>query len=207
MTLTKGTFMKRVICSIVLCVLSISAFASTIYTYVGPNYSSASGDFTTDMNITGSFEVASPLTMQDSGDIGTLITSYSFTNGIHISGANTRPVGIFSITNVEINAAGNIFEWDISLEGYDFTPNPGNFVGIRTRKNDQAAEEETTAYQCNIGNPFPTNCIALFAAVTTEGQGGGTGTWTITTVPIPAALWLFASALGLLGWGRRKALN
>ncbi len=28
---------------------------------------------------------------------------------------------------------------------------------------------------------------------------------TATVVPVPAAVWLFGSALGLLGWGRRKA--
>jgi hypothetical protein len=27
---------------------------------------------------------------------------------------------------------------------------------------------------------------------------------TLTTVPIPAAVWMFGSALGLLGWMRRK---
>ncbi|TDJ44567.1 MAG: VPLPA-CTERM sorting domain-containing protein [Gammaproteobacteria bacterium] len=26
----------------------------------------------------------------------------------------------------------------------------------------------------------------------------------ITAVPVPAAIWLFASALGLLGWTRRR---
>ena len=32
-----------------------------------------------------------------------------------------------------------------------------------------------------------------------------TFTLTSTVVPVPAAVWLFGSALGLLGWGRRKA--
>jgi hypothetical protein len=29
----------------------------------------------------------------------------------------------------------------------------------------------------------------------------------ITTVPVPAAIWLFGSALGLLGWARRRTIN
>jgi hypothetical protein len=28
---------------------------------------------------------------------------------------------------------------------------------------------------------------------------------TITTVPVPGTIWLFGSALGLLGWMRRRA--
>jgi hypothetical protein len=28
----------------------------------------------------------------------------------------------------------------------------------------------------------------------------------ITTVPVPAAIWLFGSALGLLGWARRRTI-
>ncbi len=37
--------------------------------------------------------------------------------------------------------------------------------------------------------------------------GGTTDDWlvTATLVPVPAAVWLFGSALGLLGWMRRKA--
>ncbi len=33
---------------------------------------------------------------------------------------------------------------------------------------------------------------------------GTPGVWTMTAVPIPAAVWLFGSGLGLLGWMKRK---
>jgi hypothetical protein len=36
--------------------------------------------------------------------------------------------------------------------------------------------------------------------------GPGFDTLTLNTVPVPAAIWLFGSALGLLGWMRRKTL-
>ena len=37
------------------------------------------------------------------------------------------------------------------------------------------------------------------------GDYAGVTTFTVQVVPIPAAVWLFGSALGLLGWLRRKA--
>jgi hypothetical protein len=44
------------------------------------------------------------------------------------------------------------------------------------------------------------------AVIAGSAQGGG---FTIsgTLVPIPAAVWLFGSALGLLGWVRRRAMT
>lgn len=48
------------------------------------------------------------------------------------------------------------------------------------------------------------NTLTLGNATLTSGL-----TWTLTTtpVPVPAAVWLFGSALGLMGWMRRKAAN
>jgi len=43
-----------------------------------------------------------------------------------------------------------------------------------------------------------------FDNATNDAQYSITGQ--LSLVPVPPALWLFASALGLLGWRRRKAL-
>jgi hypothetical protein len=45
---------------------------------------------------------------------------------------------------------------------------------------------------------------SLGSIVLTGYMGGGNSLFSATLVPIPAAVWLFGSALGLLGWKRRK---
>lgn len=60
------------------------------------------------------------------------------------------------------------------------------------------------------GGTFDAQCMngalsggALFTAGVTD---CGRGHWmTLTNAPVPAAVWLFGSALGLLGWVRRRA--
>ncbi|MGI9344536.1 MAG: VPLPA-CTERM sorting domain-containing protein [Gammaproteobacteria bacterium] len=55
----------------------------------------------------------------------------------------------------------------------------------------------TTENGLNIGD---TIVISNITAAVTAGQA-----LTFTVVPVPAAAWLFGSALGLLGWARRRA--
>jgi len=51
------------------------------------------------------------------------------------------------------------------------------------------------------GNPGPgfnsTNSVAF-------GAEGNAGQWVLNPIPVPAAVWLFASGLGLLGWVRSR---
>lgn len=61
-------------------------------------------------------------------------------------------------------------------------------------------------YDCSLIG----GCTSFQAAVRFLASGGGdafsfSGTYEILPVPVPAAVWLFGSAVGLLGWMRRRA--
>ena len=66
----------------------------------------------------------------------------------------------------------------------------------------------------NFDSPL-TNAGGVIGISTSSWQSGGNGTdaffdapgATVSAVPIPAAVWLFASGLGLLGWMRRRRLS
>jgi len=47
--------------------------------------------------------------------------------------------------------------------------------------------------------------LAIGTGIAVGSQGGEAMVFTTTPVPVPAAAWLFGSALGLLGWMRRRA--
>lgn len=73
----------------------------------------------------------------------------------------------------------------------------------------------------NVGGPLDKNLVLngsltqssgisaagtnVMSISTNTDEFGWVLTTTLTTVPVPAAVWLFVSALGLLGWMRRKA--
>ncbi len=54
-------------------------------------------------------------------------------------------------------------------------------------------------------------CIADFACIPGSGSSNVFAKWTLNAtlgvIPVPAAVWLFGSALGLLGWIRRRATH
>ena len=53
----------------------------------------------------------------------------------------------------------------------------------------------------NVFTLFSLNQCVPFGCAVPDGGFSGTA----TVVPVPAAVWLFASALGLMGWIRRRA--
>ena len=73
-------------------------------------------------------------------------------------------------------ATSSNFEW------FDGPPSSSAFAII-------ANADESTDYWCpiGVGSSSPLSCTA------------------IAPIPVPAAVWLFGSALGLLGWIRRRA--
>jgi len=54
------------------------------------------------------------------------------------------------------------------------------------------------------GNPALFLSAGVDAETFEDGNASAFVTWQVTVVPVPAALWLFGSAVGLLGWLRRR---
>jgi hypothetical protein len=184
-------------------------WAMTTYQYEGFNYSIVNlnntppaGTYTTDMNLSGQFSVATDLTEMSLTEIGGSLLSYSFFDGRNtLTQANSEIVRF----EIAVNAIGEITEWDIQVQ--DPFPDPGGFfVGVQSftiRTADgpnwinQGSISECTAINLDNG------CTQTMAdQATYVGIADNVGTWSV--VPLPAGAWLFASALGLLGWMRRQ---
>ena len=88
--------------------------------------------------------------------------------------------------------------WQIVQEYVDqFMANPGS--GVAFGWQDQTFQFTATTVTQNLSfQAVPPNFGDLI--------GLGLDGVSISAVPIPAAAWLFGSALGLLGWMRRKAV-
>ena len=89
-------------------------------------------------------------------------------------------------------------------------PPPGN-PGTRFQANEQLVYAITgtglTADSFNLLSTAGGGNGPFYAAahVLSTGVGGADSDW-IAAVPVPAAVWLFGSGLGLLGWMRRKSI-
>ncbi len=90
---------------------------------------------------------------------------------------------VTNIAQLWINA---LFSTDISITGDDQS-DPGNTITqFALRQSDSDLNETITVDNLIIGTTFEDVVVAA-------------------PVPVPAAIWLFASAMGLLGWKGRKA--
>ena len=189
------------------CFLLVSgAQASAIYSYVGKNFNTVGQDdtppnlaYTTLMSVTGSFTTNTALGLMAFGDISGMVTGYSFNDGRTTLTDAKSTIGFF---DVAVDALGDITQWSIQVK--DAPP----LVSIGDQTFTIVTEKSVSGSANDLGQIV--ECVAL--ACTTAGNTGtdlaringpgNFGTWTV--VPIPASVWLFGSALGLLGWIKRR---
>lgn len=198
-----------------MCLLAYSTTyaAPVIYAYEGKPFDGnifdedpPSGSYTSSMRLSGTLVLSGPLIPSDSPQrIIDDVVAYSFSDGRNTLTQDNSV--LFEPSSVRVNDAGLFDAWDIQIGSGTsiFDPCPQDDLVEDTRyvcmsafgnveSNNGADRAET--YECSAPG-----CRNLGFDVA-ESNLVGTGTWTI--VPIPAAVWLFGSALGLLGWLRRK---
>lgn len=181
-----------------------SAQAATIYQYTGNNFTTIddsptpAGEYTTSMSVSGSFTVSSPL-VEGGNDILNSITEYSFSDGRNeLTEENSFVLnGLFVL-----DGTGDITFWIFNILHDSFAA--GASVGelifateITSQSGDNATYGRCAALigdKCNNLDP-----IAIDRGITPN-----PGNWGTAPVPVPASVWLFGSALGLLGWMRRR---
>ncbi len=162
---------------------------------------------------------------------GSLNDDLSFLNLSWTGTVGVEPLNLFvnGATSGSYNAAGDAsgtffcFNGPVGVGalGADFCGN-----GTATPPTTSALGPQTIANK-NLANGFDTftdngdgtititlsstvyeACIADFACIPGSGSSNVFAKWTLNAtlgvIPVPAAVWLFGSALGLLGWLRRR---
>jgi hypothetical protein len=172
--------MKKLIAVTSLLFLAVAANAATVH-YSSPGIVTAIGD----LNIGG------VLYNVDFEAVGSEYSTYGGTVQFWLTGVDVGAAG--AAVNAILNLEGpetqvkNAFPDDYAIVGegleYWFTNNPGTgFVAC-------------TDIVCGLDNPL--------ATYPTYSEGLETS-WSVAAVPVPAAVWLFGSGLGLLGFARRN---
>jgi hypothetical protein len=112
---SKSRFAQLCLLTLGLALAAAPASADTTYVYTGNDYTSAYGLFTTSMNLTGSFTVASPLIGGLSDvDISSEIISWEFNDGVDTYGS-TDPFSGLTTAQVSTGPTGAIDGWDFAV--------------------------------------------------------------------------------------------
>lgn len=177
--------------------LSGSAAAIYRYTYTGAlEYELVTPGMPVGVGqITGYIDLAAPMQfgVQDIAPI-----AYSFTDGVTTI---TEQSGYQSLMTFVLDDEGAISDYWVYLE-YELTglAEPDRHINLVMN-----TYEVATTYCPQVCTPENYDFYGEVAFTTGFDQAGiPRPYWTASVIPIPAAVWLFGSALGLLGWLRRK---
>lgn len=206
---------------------TLSASAATVrYSYYGADASTYTATYSIfpnngedpspipvpgDYRITGWVEVDGPLAANlINADISNSISDWSFDLNFSTGSINhtnyqslldyyamdvCNGSGCFNVT-VSTDAQGNISEWSFKIPDLQFFGN-GESYNSRFSLTPTLPNGDNGKYSESIwlGGGYVSVKDYTSASV---------GSWSATVVPIPGAVWLFASALGLMGWRSRR---
>jgi hypothetical protein len=174
----------------------ITQAALVEYTYTGSVFTAEVGtayELGVD-HITGSFIIdeADMISLGSANSVVNVnsdVVSWSFDDGAsgapYSSSINDSNGTLFAFA-FHTDAGGNIIDWDINV--YEHSAN--RWMDWCKRVGGSCSNSDSVVNRASIYNNTASNVTP--------------GMWSApTAVPVPAAVWLFGSAIGLLGWLRR----
>jgi hypothetical protein len=176
------------------------AHAVTTYNYTGPNYTSASGPYTTSMEITGNFSLATPLLVNlVLIDITSSLLSFTYNDGVNTY--SSLDPNIAESFQVGTDSGGNIDEWKISISdpsSPSFLTNVGDKThAMRSEKFSTTNSDQAIEFTCIQLSFISPGCGSAF--VSGQAKVSAVGIWTstapISSVPEPSSLILLGFSL------------
>jgi len=163
-------------------VLPVGALAATTYSYIGNNFTFASGAYATSDSVTGEFTVSVALAPNLVDEpIAGLATDWSFTDGVQTLDSGNSVLGIPSnLARVTTDAGGNIVAWLLFVVDDPIATAAGqtNNAIVTVTSNDSG--------YLNLTCDFTTDGFcSSYTSGAERGFTGVPGAWDMETVPEP----------------------